>query len=231
MDCGDAGHILLSKHVADDLAQYRHWQPYLHDFGECEVKHGLRLHIVNLCKDGLGNTSMPEKLKHRHRWRQGSGVAVRPVSQSNWPRPAFVAGSILSILTVAMSFFLVLRRPSPSSVSPASPSDVEKGIAVLPFENLSDDKQNAYFTDGVHDEILNGLSKVADLKVISRTSVMQYKSQGTYNLREIAKSLGVAHIVEGSVQRSGNRVRVSAQLINARTDAHLWGEHYDRDLA
>src|SRR6266487_573483 len=107
----------------------------------------------------------------------------------------------------------------------------EKSIAVLPFENLSADKQNAYFADGVQDEVLTDLAKVADLKVISRTSVMQYKSGVARNLREIATELGVAHVLEGSVQRSANRVRVSAQLIDARTDTHLWAEHYDRDLA
>ena len=107
----------------------------------------------------------------------------------------------------------------------------EKSIAVLPFENLSDDKQNSYFSDGVHDEILTDLAKVADLKVISRTSVMQYKTGTERNLRQIAKELGVAHIVEGTVQRSEGRVRVSAQLIDARTDTHVWAERYDRDLA
>jgi serine/threonine protein kinase/Flp pilus assembly protein TadD len=107
----------------------------------------------------------------------------------------------------------------------------EKSIAVLPFENLSDEKENTYFADGVQDEILNDLAKVADLKVISRTSVMQYRSAAKRNLREIAHQLGVAHVVEGSVQRTANRVRVSAQLIDAKTDMHLWGERYDRDLA
>ena len=102
---------------------------------------------------------------------------------------------------------------------------------MLPFANLSDDKQNAYFADGVQDEILMNLAKVADLKVISRTSVMQYKNSAQHNLREIATALGVAHILEGTVQRAGGRIRVSAQLIDARTDAHLWGEHYDRNLA
>jgi TolB-like protein/Flp pilus assembly protein TadD len=102
---------------------------------------------------------------------------------------------------------------------------------VLPFENLSSEKENAYFADGVQDEILTDLSKVADLKVISRTSVMQYKNAATRNLREIAQQLGIAHVLEGSVQRAGNRVRVSAQLIDARTDTHLWAERYDRDLA
>jgi TolB-like protein/Flp pilus assembly protein TadD len=106
-----------------------------------------------------------------------------------------------------------------------------KSIAVLPFENRSEDKANAYFTDGVQDEILADLAKIADLKVISRTSVLHYKSGVARNLREIAQQLGVANVVEGSVQRSGNRVRVNAQLVDARTDAHLWAQTYDRDLA
>ena len=107
----------------------------------------------------------------------------------------------------------------------------EKSIAVLPFENLSKDEENAFFAGGVQDEILTDLAKVADLKVISRTSVMKYKSDLERNLREIAKTLGVSHVVEGSVQRAGERVRVSAQLIDARNDTHLWAEHYDRDVA
>ncbi len=107
----------------------------------------------------------------------------------------------------------------------------EKSIAVLPFENLSANQENAFFTDGVQDEILAYLAKVADLKVISRTSVMLYKSGNPRNLREIGQQLGVAHVLEGSVQRSANRVRVTAQLVDARSDAHLWAQTYDRDLA
>lgn len=107
----------------------------------------------------------------------------------------------------------------------------EKSIAVLPFQNLSDDKDNAYFADGVQDEILTTLAKVADLKVISRTSVMQYRENASRKLPEIAQALQVAHVLEGSVQRVGNRVRVTAQLIDARNDRHLWAERYDRELA
>jgi TolB-like protein len=230
MDCGDAGHILLSKHVADDLGQYRHWQPYLHDFGECEVKHGLRLHIVSLYKDGLGNPALPEKLRRGKRWRQKS--TVRPISPSRWPRTGLIAALSLSILAAAVSSVILLRRTTPSiSASIGNAAIPEKSIAVLPFENLSDDKQNVYFIDGVHDEILSNLAKVSDLKVISHTSVMQYRTAEDRNLREIAKALRVAHIVEGSVQRVGDRVRVSAQLIDARSDTHVWAEHYDRQLA
>jgi TolB-like protein/Tfp pilus assembly protein PilF len=107
----------------------------------------------------------------------------------------------------------------------------QKSIAVLPFENLSDQKENAYFADGVQDEILTHLARIADLKTISRISVMQYKSGTPRNLREISQQLGVAHIVEGSVQRSGNRVRVNAQLVDARTNRQLWGQTYDRNLS
>ena len=134
---------------------------------------------------------------------------------------------MLVLAIIAAAFLYLLRRtPAPSLASV-----VDKSIAVLPFENLSEEKQNEYFTDGVQDEILTDLAKIADLKVISRTSVMQYKSGAARNLREIAQQLGVANVVEGSVQRSGNRVRVNAQLVDARNDAHLWAQTYDRDLA
>ena len=226
MDCGDAGHILLSKHVADDLAHYRHWQPYLSYLGEFEVKHGLRLGIVNLCKDNLGNPSLPEKLQRR-KWRRATAI-VKPV-RSRWSKLTWTLVWCLVTLVLGLSIYFGYDRIQRSRTGVLPPP--ERSVAVLPFENLSDDKENAYFTDGVQDEILTDLSKVADLKVISRTSVMQYRSAPGRSVREIAKQLGVANIVEGTVQRSGNRVRVSAQLINARTDAHVWAEHYDRELA
>jgi TolB-like protein/class 3 adenylate cyclase len=238
LDCGDAGHILLSKHVAEDLAEYRHWQPYLHDLGECEVKHGLHLHLFNLHKDGLGNPQVPEKLKRR-RWKQDS-APVRPVRQPRFPKfllSVALAGSVLALAIASLIFFH--RAPSraiTSTVSRAETSNVpvpipEKSIAVLPFENRSEEKENAYFADGVQGEILTDLARVADLKVISRASTMQYKTGAPRNLREIAEQLGVTHVVEGSVQRSGNRVRVNAELVDARTDRQLWAQTYDRDLA
>jgi TolB-like protein/class 3 adenylate cyclase/Tfp pilus assembly protein PilF len=229
LDCGDAGHILLSGHVAEDLLDYRHWQAHLHNLGEYEVKHGLRLNLFNLCKDGLGNPHVPEKLKQR-RWRQKK-TAIRPVKPPQWPKFLFtVALAVFAVaLTVTISVFL--RRGTHAAAQAVAAASVpEKSVAVLPFENLSTNQENAFFTDGVQDEILMNLARVADLKVISRTSVMQYKNVATRNLREIAEQLGVAHVLEGSVQRSGNRVRVTAQLIDARTDTHLWAERYDRDL-
>src|SRR5205823_13734212 len=111
MDCGDAGHILLSKHVADDLAQYRHWQPHLHDFGECEVKHGLRLNLVNLYKDGLGNPVIPEKLKRGQRWKKG-GAPVRPVRPLRWLKFALVAALLLAALALTSTFLISFRRAS-----------------------------------------------------------------------------------------------------------------------
>jgi TolB-like protein/class 3 adenylate cyclase/Tfp pilus assembly protein PilF len=236
MDCGDAGHILLSGHVAEDLNQYRNWQPYLHDLGECEVKYGLRLHLVNLYKDNLGNPQLPDKLKRR-RWKQAPG-AVHPISPPRWPKIMLTVALLVSIIALAISSLIFFHRASPTTTSSlpeaaahAVTRIAEKSIAVLPFENLSDEKENAYFTDGVQDEILTGLARVADLKVISRTSTMQYKSGAKLNLREISKALGVAHVLEGSVQRAGDRVRVNAQLIDARTDSQLWAERYDRDVA
>jgi serine/threonine protein kinase/Tfp pilus assembly protein PilF len=145
-------------------------------------------------------------------------------------KPLLVAGvTAVAVLVLAGVYFGASNRHAkPPSHPPAIP---EKSIAVLPFENLSDEKGNAYFADGVQDEILTGLAKVADLKVISRTSTLQYKSGATRNLREIAKTLGVAHVLEGTVQRAGGRVRINAQLIDARTDSQLWAERYDRDIA
>src|SRR5438105_7088124 len=140
-------------------------------------------------------------------------------------------GLLVSAFALAGYWFWHPWKTSPEVVGPGGSPGPEKSIAVLPFENLSDDKQNAYFADGVQDEILASLAKVADLKVISRTSVMQYRNSAQRNLREISRALGVAHVLVGTVQRPVSRVRVSAQLIDARSDAHLWGEQYDRDLA
>jgi serine/threonine-protein kinase len=146
-----------------------------------------------------------------------------------------VAGLMMSIYWWWQPWNASTRPPTadklPLAGTAAAPSIPEKSIAVLPFANLSDEKENAFFTDGVQDEILTDLAKVADLKVISRTSVMQYRSGAERNLREIGEALGVAYVLEGSVQRDKNRVRVSAELIDARTDAHLWAERYDRNLS
>ena len=217
MDCGDAGHILLSQHVADDLMQYRQWAPRLRDLGECEVKHGVRLHLVNLYAEPLGNAAVPQKFQQAKPMSAPEKPARRSVG---W----IAALAVIAILAAGAAYYFTAHRSKGVAV-------LEKSIAVLPFENLSEEKQNEFFTDGVQDQILTDLSQIADLKVISRTSVMQYKSGVARNLRKIGEELGVAHVLEGSVQRAANKIRVNAQLIDARNDAHLWAQTYDRDLA
>jgi TolB-like protein/Flp pilus assembly protein TadD len=184
MDCGDAGHILLSKRVADDLEQYAQWRPLLHDLGSCEVKHAVSLALFNLYSDEFGNPEPPKRLALGEK------------------QEAKIAGAF----------------PPP-----------QKSIAVLPFENLSDEKANAYFADGIQEEVLTRLSRIGDMKVISRTSTQQFRN-ATGRISEIAKQLGVATILEGSVRKAGDHVRVHVQLIDAESDSHLWAERYDRQL-
>ena len=214
MDCGDAGHILLSKRSADDLAQYGTWQPHLHDLGEAKVKHGVRIGVVNFYGDDFGNPESPEKLKRiaqLRRRRKGRAIGA----------------AALALISLGALWWFVAHRASPSPKAVVIP---EKSIAVLPFDNFSDDKESTYFADGVQDDILTDLAKVADLKVISRHSVAQFRDT-KQDIRDIGKTLGVAYVLEGSVRKAGHQIRVTAQLIDARTDAHKWAEHYDRDLA
>jgi len=211
MDCGDAGHILVSKHVAEDLEEYERWRPLLHDLGSCEMKHGVRVSVVNLYDDQFGNAKLPRRFetlqKRRKRLRWVATVAA-----------------LLALAAIVGGIAMFSRsRMRPTLAAP------ERSIAVLPFENYSRDPDNAYFADGIQDEILTRLSKIADLKVISRTSTQHYKS-APENLLEIAKQLGVAHILEGSVQKSGDTVRVNVQLIKAANDSHLWADTFDRKL-
>jgi len=223
LDCGDAGHILVSQRVAEDLRSYRQWNSWLHDLGLCEVKHGVELHLYNLCKDDLGNPAIPNVISRQHRrtqrWRRS---ATRWVAGSPGRKAILGAGLIAIALALFASVWFSLHRAA---------AVIDKGIAVLPFSNSSDDSSNAYFVNGVQDEILIDLSKVYDLKVISRASVMQFKAGTERNLVAIANALGVSHLLEGSVQKVKNRVRVHVRLIAGATGRNIWAEHYDRDLA
>jgi TolB-like protein/class 3 adenylate cyclase len=223
MDCGDAGHILLSKHVADDIDDYPQWRPCLHDLGQCEVKHGVRVSIVNLYDDEVGNRGVPKKIL---------GLQKQQV-RTRW---GMLAAAVLLLAAIVAAFVFVLRRPVRIDSQRSRPSNAaapraipQKSIAVLPFENLSRDPENAYFADGIQEEILTRLSKVRDLKVISRTSTQRFKS-APVDLRQIARQLGVANILEGTVQKATDQVRVNVQLINAQNDEHLWADKYDRRL-
>jgi adenylate cyclase len=182
MDCGDAGHILLSKRIAEDLAQDSLWQPHLHELGEVEIKHGAKLGIVNLYTAELGNPQPPEKLSH-----------------------------------------IVVARELPSAPS------AQKSIAVLPFVNMSNDPDNEYFSDGIAEEIISALTKVKALQVTSRTSSFAFKGKNE-DIGEIGRRLKANAILEGSVRKAGNKLRVTAQLVNAADGYHLWSERYDRQL-
>ena len=274
MDCGDAGHILVSKRVADDLAQRRRWQPYIHELGDVEVKHGVVVSLVNLYAETIGNPAPPTRLGKARGSIPGSRVGTRKAI-SPLARAIFILAVLLLVLVIVSAIFapaimrtLDQRRlaalPQPTATPPPSLADTirsavtkqitdelqgelsrkknaavqpaptgsaisEKSIAVLPFENLSEDKSNAYFAEGIQDEILTRLSKIADLKVISRSSTQKYKSAPD-NLREVGQQLGVANLLEGSVQKSGNAVHINVQLIKAATDEHVWAESYDREL-
>src|SRR5215471_2637964 len=201
MDCGDAGHILVSKHAAEDLEQYDQWQPYLHDLGECEGKHGERLQAVNLYNNEIGNPAVPIK------FARGTMPGTPPAHAK---RHTYVIAAIAIAAIIAVAAIVIFSKSRRNEIlsarSLASISD--KSIAVLPFQNLSDDKSNAYFTDGIQDEILTRLSKIAELKVISRTSTQKYKSTPE-NLHEVGEQLGVANFLEGSVQKVANAVHVN----------------------
>src|SRR5437764_7066611 len=194
MDCGDTGHILLSKHVAEDLEEYERWRPLLHDLGTCEVQHGVRVSVVNFYDDQFGNATLPRKFETVQKRR----------TLLRW---AAMTAVLLALAAIVAGIAMFSRYRVRSTLTAP-----EKSIAVLPFGNLSRDPDNAYFADGIQDEILTRLSKIADLKVISRTSTQKYKSSPD-NLRDVARELGVANILEGSVQKSNDQVRVNVQLI------------------
>jgi TolB-like protein/tetratricopeptide (TPR) repeat protein len=211
MDCGDAGHILLSKHVAEDLEEYERWRPLLHDLGACEVKHGMRASIVNLYADQVGNPQLPKKFE----------IVQKRRTRVRWATLTVV---LLALAAIAAGIVMFSRYRVGSAL--AAP---EKSVAVLPFENLSRDPDNAYFGTGIQNEIITRLAQIGALKVISHTSTQQYPSRPG-NLREIARQLGVANVLEGSVQKAADQVHINVQLIRAATDEHLWAASYDRKL-
>ena len=212
MDCGDAGHILLSQRAAEDLSAYEQWSPHLHDLGECEVKHGVRLHLFNLCGDDFGNPIVPGKLR-------SAAQFARKSSRIRW----LLAATIMALgVIAAVSYFS--RRPTQSDA--AIP---DNSIAVLPFVDMSQAKDQEYFSDGISEELLNLLSRVPQLQVAARTSSFSFKGR-QIEIPEIARQLHVAHILEGSVRKSGDRLRIAVQLVRAAEGYQLWSESYDRKL-
>jgi adenylate cyclase len=245
MDCGDAGHILLSRHIAEDLEQYRQWQPHLHDLGECEVKHGVRVHVVNLYTEELGNQEVPEKLQQAKETQTAPAIPASNAKPARRLR-ALIAAVIIIAAVAAAGLYIFSHHSSskaaPSSAAPAvaiipeksnaallPPAVPEKSIAVLPFLDLSQAKDQEYFCDGMSEEILDALAKVEGLRVVARTSSFSFKGKSV-DVSDVRKKLNVENVLEGSLRREGNRVRITAQLINTRNGFHLWSETYEREL-
>src|SRR3954467_12606482 len=217
MDCGDAGHILLSQHVADDLVHSRQWASRLRDLGECEVKHGVRLHLVNLYAEPLGNAAAPQKFQQA----KPKPAAEKPARRSiGWIAAAL---ALVAILAVAAAFYLASNGPTKSA--PLS----EKSIAVLPLVNSTGDPANEYFSDGMSEEFISSLSRLQDLKVIGRSSSFQFKGK-TENSKSVGEKLGVYYLLEGSVRKSADRVRIAVALVKAGEGANVWSDTYDREL-
>jgi adenylate cyclase len=227
MDCGDAGHILLSKHVAEDLEHYPRWKPHLHDLGECAVKHGARVSVVNFYGDDFGNPSLPDKFK-------GTGSRVAEPRSTPAKRVVAVASGIGALMAVAILASLIVPGILRSRES-ARLERVEtlptraKSIAVLPFVDLSQAHDQEYFCDGISEKILDALAKVEGLRVVARTSSFSFRGKNA-DVSEIAQKLNVQNILEGSLRREGNRIRITAQLVSAASGSHLWSETYEREL-
>src|SRR5258705_1562473 len=222
MDCGDERHILLSKRVAEDLGHSREWGPYLHDLGECAVKHGVPIFLVNFYGDGVGNPELPKMVQSQSE-RAAKAAAGRARRKFRGIYLA-IAATILLLAAAALSIWSFSRQNSAAALPE------EKSIAELPFENFSPEKANAFLADGIQDEILTTLAKIKDLRVISRSSVMGFRDAGAQNLRHIGRKLGVANILEGSVRKEGDRVVVNVQLIDTRNNRQIWANRYDRTL-
>jgi adenylate cyclase len=218
MDLGDAGHILLSKRAAEDLAQYRRWEPHLHDLGEIEVKHGAKISVVNLYTESVGNREVPAKLIQSFRKR----------SARRRLKGTFILGSIVAAIAAAFLLFRMVGTP-PRDVRQNNTAIPEKSIAVLPFVDLSQARDQEYFCDGISEEILDALAKVEGLRVVARTSSFAFKGKNA-DVSEIAQKLNVANVLEGSLRREGDRVRVAVQLVNARDGFHMWSQTFEREL-
>ncbi len=219
MDLGDAGHILLSRHVAEDLEHYARWQPYLHDLGLVEVKHGVRLGIVNLYSGEVGNPKMPNKL----------ASALNESARPRTRRKLIATIVIIALLAAALFALLLTRAKRRNSTFGPAAAVSDKSIAVLPFVDLSQAKDQEYFCDGISEEILDALAKIEGLRVVARTSSFSFKGKNA-DVGQIAQKLNVQNILEGSLRREGNRIRITAQLVNAANGFHLWSETYEREL-
>ncbi|MBA3961798.1 MAG: tetratricopeptide repeat protein [Chthoniobacterales bacterium] len=208
MDCGDAGHILVSKRVADDLAPHPRWNRHLHDLGECVVKHGRRIAIYNFYSDSLGNPATPSKLQ--------CAATAPPPPRSPANRNWAVAAVVLLLLSLFAAAFFFFGRSFPPKHS----------VAVLPFADASPAKDQEYFSDGITEQIINSIAKVRGLFVVGRTSSFAFKGKNQ-DVRLVGRSLNVNYVLEGSVSRAGGRFRVDAQLVTTSQGYQVWSKSYD----
>jgi TolB-like protein/Flp pilus assembly protein TadD len=211
MDCGDADHILLSKHVADDLEHYPRWRKYLHELGECEIKHGTRIGVVNFYADHVGNAQLPKKFQALKNRRAG----VR------W---AAITAALLALAAIVGGITMFSRTHGPPPLAP------EKSIAVLPFYNQNHDPNADYLCDGIPESIINSLSELPKLKVMSRNSVFHYKGKET-DAELVARELKVQTVLSGRVRQRGDDLTIGVELINAQDNSQVWGRQYNRKVA
>lgn len=229
MDCGDSGHILLSKRVAEDLEQHSKWRPHLQDLGECEVKHGVRVNVVNLYTGEAGNPAPPGKFTRAKQEQDAAALAAHAAAAGHAAsvrrrNAALLAGFLLAMCAAGAGVWVFSERKSAAATGIVS-------LAVKPLENLSGDASKDYFADGMTDELTTKLSQINALKrVVSGSTMMRYK-RSPKSSAEIAREINVAAMVEGSVVLSGNQARISVQLVEAGTDKTLWAESYTQNVA
>ncbi len=224
MDCGDEGHILVSRRVAYDLAPLRRWSEHLYELGDCEVKHGQKISLVNFHSERAGNPETPQKVQR--------AIAEAAVLQERAARKRHMlrAGAVVGFLLLGGAIFLGIHtrfNKIGPPVSPIAPPD--KSIAVLPFADLSPAKDQEYFCDGMSEEILGALAKTNGLRVAARTSSFSFKGRNV-DASEIGRALHVSTILEGTLRREGDRLRIFAQLIDARDGYELWSNTYEREM-
>ena len=219
MDCGDAGHILLSKRVAEDLEQYRQWRLYLHELGECEVKHGARVSLVNLYSDEVGNSAIPEKLK-----KERETAATAPYVPTNRRKLVFLTGAILVTIALVIGFWAFSHRQSQKMANALT--SPERRIAVLPFKPLVPENRDQVLEMGMADGLIAKLSNIREIVVRSLNSVRKYSGLDQDPLAA-GRELEVSSVLEGNVQKSSDRIRVSARLINVADGSSLWANTFD----
>ncbi|PYI61106.1 MAG: hypothetical protein DMC59_01220 [Verrucomicrobia bacterium] len=226
MDCGDAGHILLSKRVAEDLAPLPRWNPHLHELGECDVKHGRKVSLVNFYTAEIGNPARPIKCASGAAGRSTSGA-----SNLRWQKSALIAAAALFVIALGLATF-VLSRPKVSQLwtNPSAARVNSQSIAVLPFENASTDPNTEYLSEGISEALINSLTELQQLRVIARSTAFQYKGKDV-DPRRVGRELQVAVVLTGKVRQMQDALSVQVDLVDASTGAQLWGSVYDRKIA